>query len=77
MANEYSNEQFAAKLRGRMAELKVTREALAEQTGIAKDTIHRYTNGIQTPGADKVYLIAEALGTTPNELMGWNKEPAA
>lgn len=29
------------------------------------------------PGVDKAYAIAQALGCTPNDLMGWNADEAA
>ena len=30
-----------------------------------------YENGIYVPGTDKLAAIAEALGVTPNDLLGW------
>ncbi len=29
------------------------------------------------PGVDKAYAIAQAVGCTPNDLMGWNTDEAA
>lgn len=53
-------------------ERKMTLEQLAAALGTSKQTIHRYENGIisNIPRA-KVEELAEALGTTPAELMGW------
>ena len=51
--------------------------ALAEAIGTSKQTIHRYENGIITNiPPEKIEAIAEALGTTPSELMGWRDEAA-
>lgn len=36
-----------------------------------------YVNGSMVPGVDKAYAIAQALGCTPNDLMGWNTDEAA
>lgn len=71
--NGFDKEMFAARLRGLMAEQRVTREALAEMTGISPDAVGKYARGVFTPGADKLCKLAEALGTTPNHLMGWGE----
>ena len=48
---------------------------LAEAIGTSKQTIHRYENGIITNiPPEKIEAIANALGTTPSELMGWSDE---
>ena len=52
---------------------KMTLEELAERIGTSRQTIHRYENGIITNiPPDKVVSLAEALGTTPAALMGWD-----
>lgn len=54
----------------------LTLDALAELVGTSKQTIHRYENGVITNvPAERVEELATALGTTPQELMGWD-EPA-
>ena len=51
---------------------------LAEAIGTSKQTIHRYENGtITNIPPEKIELIAEALGTSPAELMGWEDDSAA
>ena len=67
----FSKEAFAAKLRGRIGELGMTRLELAEKTGISEDVIGKYARGVYTPGADKIVLMAEVLQCDPNTLMGW------
>lgn len=67
----FSKEAFAAKLRGRIAELDTTRKEVAEKTGISEDVINKYARGVYTPGADKIVLLAEVLRCDPNTLMCW------
>ena len=55
----------------------LTLDELAERVGTSKQTIHRYENGtITNVPPEKVESLAVALGTTPQELMGWEDEPA-
>ena len=54
---------------------RMTLEELAAEIGTSKQTIHRYENGIiSNIPAEKIVLLAEALGTTPAALMGWNED---
>lgn len=54
----------------------LTLDELAEKVGTSKQTIHRYENGtITNVPPEKVESLAVALGTTPQELMGWEDEP--
>lgn len=54
----------------------MTLDELAEMIGTSKQTIHRYENGIITNvPPEKVESLANALGTTPGELMGWDSDP--
>ena len=54
----------------------LTLEELALAIGTSKQTIHRYENGtITNVPPEKVESLAVALGTTPQELMGWEDEP--
>ena len=51
----------------------LTLEEIAERIGTSRQTIHRYENGIITNiPPDKVVSLADALGTTPASLMGWD-----
>ncbi len=50
----------------------LTLEELAYSLGTSKQTIHRYENGvIANIPKEKAERLAEVLGTTPAELMGW------
>ena len=64
------------KLKSLRKERGVTLEELAEAIGTSRQTIHRYENGIITNvPPEKVVLLANALNTTPAELMGWDTNP--
>ena len=45
---------------------------LADKTGINIATISQYEDGAYVPGVDKICALANALGCTPNDLIGWN-----
>ena len=64
-------ETFAARLRGKRAELDLTQEELAKLAGISQGAVFQYEDGGYLPGADKLCALAQALGTTPNYLLGW------
>jgi len=50
----------------------LTLEEVAERLGTSKQTIHRYENGvIANIPHEKIERLAEVLGATPAELMGW------
>ncbi|MBQ2876146.1 MAG: helix-turn-helix domain-containing protein [Clostridia bacterium] len=50
-------------------------EELARRVGTSRQTIHRYENGtITNIPPEKVERLAEALGTSPSELMGWRAD---
>lgn len=63
---------FAAKVRGKRAERRMSQEELAAKAGVSSDAIVKYESGKgYTPGADKVLALAVALECDPNELLGW------
>lgn len=69
---------LANKLREMRKNKGMTLEELAEKLGTSRQTIHRYENGtINNIPPEKVVLLAEALSTTPSELMGWNDNKSA
>ena len=54
---------------------RMTLEELAAVIGTSKQTINRYENGIiSNIPSEKIVALAEALGTTPQSLMGWGEE---
>ena len=53
----------------------MTLEELARELGTTRQTIHRYENGtITNIPPEKVERLAEALGTSPSDLMGWRAD---
>lgn len=68
----FDKDVFAARLRGKRAELGISQTALAEKIGISTDAVFKYESGLYTPGADKVFSLADALDCTPDYLMGWD-----
>jgi len=52
----------------------MTQKDLAEKTGISKGAISYYISGARTPKYDHIKKIADALGTSPNYILGENNE---
>ena len=51
----------------------LTLEELAARVGTSKQNIHRYERGtVANIPREKIVLLAEALGTTPAALVGWD-----
>ena len=64
----------ANKLKALRKQKGLTLEELAASLGTSKQTIHRYENGvIANIPKEKIERLAELLGTTPSELMGWGE----
>ena len=50
-------------------------EQIAEIIGTSRQTVHRYETGaITNIPHEKVEMLARALGTTPQSLMGWDED---
>lgn len=66
------------RIRARRKELGLTLEAVAAATATSKQTIQRYENGVieNIPDA-RLEALAEALSTTPAQLMGWAEDGVA
>lgn len=57
---------------------KMTQEELAHRTGYTdRSSIARIEKGEIDLSQSKIVQFAEALGTTPARLMGWEEKPAA
>lgn len=67
----FSRSTFAENLRVFRAKRSFSQTELAKRSGLTPDLIWNYENERITPGADKAYSIAEALGCTLNDLCGW------
>lgn len=56
---------------------KMTQEELARRTGYTdRSSIARIEKGEIDLSQSKIVQFAEALGTTPSHLMGWDEKPA-
>jgi transcriptional regulator with XRE-family HTH domain len=68
---------FAARLRARMEELEVTVPALAALCGEAFSvrTIFRWRSGQSAPGIEALPLLARALDTSCDWLLGVDHHP--
>ena len=54
---------------------KLTLEQVASVVGVGKSTVRKWETGmIANMRRDKIALLAQALYTTPEYLMGWEKE---
>lgn len=72
----YSNETFAHRLKVARAEARMSQADLAEASGVDANSIARYEQGAVTPGFDKAYALAVALGTDLNTLCAFGKATA-
>lgn len=64
---------FASRLRGKRGERGLSQADVAKGIGVSVSTVHQYENEIATPGADKVYALADTLGCDPGYLLGWKE----
>ena len=52
----------------------MTLEELGDKVGVGKSTVRKWETGmIANMRRDKILKVAQALGTTPDYLMGWEK----
>lgn len=66
---------FAERLKFAMAEANLNQSTLSEKSGASKAAISQYLSGKNTPGPDRVKVLAEITGTTFDFLMGFTEEP--
>lgn len=66
--------EVSKRLLALIAKRDMTYAELAEKTGIPKSALQRYATGetAKIP-LNRMGVIAEALGTTPSYLLGWNR----
>lgn len=65
-------QRFAAELRSRRGFLGISQEELAERAGVNSRSISQYEIGTCSPTLANVAKLADALGCTPNDLLGWD-----
>ena len=70
-----SENDFSKKLKELRAMHGLTLEQIAVQVGVGKSTVRKWECGmIENIRRDKIANLAAALHTTPEYLMGWEKE---
>lgn len=50
---------------------RVSQEELAKKVGVSSRAIGAWERGENYPSAEQIWNCAVALGSTPNDLMGW------
>lgn len=63
--------EFRVQLKKAMDKRNITQSQLCEKTGIPKSAMSQYLSGAFRPKQERTYLIAQALQTTPEYLMGF------
>jgi len=63
-------ERFAREVRNRAAEYGLTQAELARRSGVTERAFQHYLSGRSEPNLTTLLRISDALGCTPNELLG-------
>ena len=71
---EFSLDSFGHRLMVARHDARMTQDDLASASGVDKGSIVRYENAAVTPGLDKAYALARALGVTLDDLCPIEKE---
>lgn len=66
---------FAERLKFAMAEANLNQSTLSEKSGASKAAISQYLSGKNTPGPDRIKVLADITGTTFDFLMGYTEAP--
>ena len=67
---------FTKRLAQMMHQTQMTQGALAREIGVQRQTVSLYMLGRSRPDTDRLILIAKALRTTPNYLLGFTDDPS-
>lgn len=68
------SEKMAQRIKNLRLEKRLTLEQVANVVGVGKSTVRKWETGIiANMKRDKIAILAEALGTTPEYLMGWSE----
>ena len=67
--------EFSQQLKEIMDKRGMTQSELCELTGISKSALSQYLSGAFKPKQERTYLLAKALRTTPEYLMGLTDDP--
>lgn len=67
--------EITKRIKARREYLGLSYQQLGELTGMSKSTLQRYeTGGIKNIPLDRLEVLANALQTTPEWILGWNQE---
>lgn len=66
---------FAERLKYAMGESGLNQSTLSERTGASKAAISQYLSGKNTPGPERVKVLADATGVSFDYLMGYEAPP--
>lgn len=67
------DKELSQKIKELRLERNMTLEQVGDIVGVGKSTVRKWETGmIANMKRDKIALLAKALGTTPQYLMGWN-----
>ena len=69
----FDKDAFAHRLKVLRAERRMNQSELAEASGLTLSLVSKYETCQNVPGADNLCALAEALGCTPNDLLGGGK----
>lgn len=67
----FDRDKFAANLRAERARKRLTQEQLAERSGVSVASVQNYERGATGVTQESACALADALGVTPNDLIGW------
>lgn len=70
MTNSEQLKEFSEQLKTVMKKCNISQTELCEKTGIPKSAISQYLSGKFRPKQKRTYILAQALHTTPEFLMG-------
>ena len=59
------------RIKRRLDEIGMSQRELADKCKLTEVSMSRYINGTRIPKASMVCIMAKALYTTPNSLLGW------
>ena len=69
------SEGMAQRIKALRSEKGLTLEQVADIVGVGKSTVRKWETGmIANMKRDKIASLANALGTTPEYLMGWDQK---
>lgn len=72
----YDKNTFANSLKSLLEKRGITQRSLAEKLKTTEATVSRYTSGNRTPNVETAVAIAEILGVSMDQLVGY-EPPAA